>query len=609
MKRTTFALMFFALAAVAAVSRAIEVPAFHPDPALKPARIASAVPLRVAEALALDAFATLAPAREGAAADLAAMAAWNSNGGLPTRVGFARALPAPLALRYETASFEAGLGRRVGGGVLSRAANGDWVWGTSVEIGEAKALRIELAEVDLPAGTRLWVYGAGGVEARSFDLRILRSDRSLLSPTISGERIYLEVELPAGAVGSGAGFVVRRAFEVALSDDAKPVDAALANPESDECLQNGECFDATDFPGIAAARAGVFRFIGAEGSSLFTCSGGLLSDTDDSTLEPWLLTAHHCVDSQDVALSMDMRFFWRFSSCGSSTSTYTLGPLGADLIVTSATSDVTLVRALDASEIPAGATYLGWSSTRPSDGTVLYRLSHPVLASGSTQPQMYSTHVLDETPAINCFATGAPLANFLYSINLADTGISGGSSGSPILRSDAVVVGQLNGTCGVLPTRDGCGTDESIVDGAFATSYPLLQPYLAPTGGQVCVRDATTACLLNGKFKVQVTYQTATASGPAQIMSFGGQRAENVESAFFWFFNATNFEMGVKMVDACVEPFNRSWVFFSGLTSQGFQVTVTRMSDLVQKVYPANPVNHIPTTTADTDAFTCPPAL
>ncbi|MEO8278022.1 MAG: hypothetical protein ABI639_17570, partial [Thermoanaerobaculia bacterium] len=112
------------------------------------------------------------------------------------------------------------------------------------------------------------------------------------------------------------------------------------------------------------------------------------------------------------------------------------------------------------------------------------------------------------------------------------------------------------------------------------------------------------------KFKVQVTYQTATASGPAQIMSFGGQRAENVESAFFWFFNATNFEMGVKMVDACVEPFNRYWVFFSGLTSQGFQVTVTPMIGPdagVPKPFPANAVNQIPTTVADTGAFTCPP--
>jgi hypothetical protein len=128
---------------------------------------------------------------------------------------------------------------------------------------------------------------------------------------------------------------------------------------------------------------------------------------------------------------------------------------------------------------------------------------------------------------------------------------------------------------------------------------------LSPAGA-ICFRDADTACLLGGKFKVEVTYQTVSTSGNAKVMSFNGERAESTESAFFWFFNATNFEMGVKMVDACVEPFNRYWVFFSGLTSQGFQVKVTRMSDGLPKIYPANPINNLPTTTGDTDAFTCP---
>ena len=51
---------------------------------------------------------------------------------------------------------------------------------------------IELADVDLPPGTRFWAYGMGG-EARAFDLRLLREDRSLLSPTIAGDRISLSL--------------------------------------------------------------------------------------------------------------------------------------------------------------------------------------------------------------------------------------------------------------------------------------------------------------------------------------------------------------------------------------------------------------------------------
>lgn len=579
---------------------AIEVAAYTPDPALLPARQAVEAPLRVAEALSLEALAALEPARTGAVADLAALAAWNAGNNRPMRVGFARALAEPLALRVEPQAFAGRIGQRVGGGLLARRANGNWVWGTSVEVAEAKGLRLELADIDLPAGTRFWVYGMGG-EARAFDLRLLREDRTILSPTITGERIYLEVELPSGAEKADSGLSLARVYEVTI-DDFGETGLAPAAPAAEDCLQNGECFDSSDFPAIAQARNGVFRYSFQEGASLYTCSGALLNDADTSTLEPWLLTAHHCIDSQSLALSMDTRFFWRFASCASSASTYSFGPLGADLIVTSATTDVTLARAIDASEVPAGVTYLGWTSLRPADGTILHRLSHPAV-NQITQPQMYSSHQVDETPSFFC---GDPYttANFLSSVNLGGSGISGGSSGSPALRADGIVVGQLLGACGQPP--DGCatGATSNILDGALATSYPLLAPYIG-TSGPACIRDADTACLLNGKFKVEVEWETATNTGTGKVMYFGGERAESDESAFFWFFNASNFEMGVKMVDACVDPFQRYWAFVSGLTSQRYVVRVTKMSTLEQVTY-INELNHLPTTEGDIDAFTCP---
>ena len=121
-----------------------------------------------------------------------------------------------------------------------------------------------------------------------------------------------------------------------------------------------------------------------------------------------------------------------------------------------------------------------------------------------------------------------------------------------------------------------------------------------------CVRDADTACLLSGRFEVEVDWQTAANQGKAQVIDFSGQRAENDESVFWWFFTPTNFEMGVKVLNACVPVLgNRYWVFASGLTDQKWTLRVRDTQTNVTRTY-SNPLNHLSSTFADTAAFACP---
>lgn len=595
--RRSLALALVGLSALAGTVRADEAPLFRPDPALVPFRAPEPAPLRLAEAMSLAPAASLRPAAEAAAPELAAMAAHNAlalTGRVPVQVGFARALPEALRFAAEPARFAASIGQRYDGGWLGRAATGEWVWGTSVAVPGAGALRLELVDVDLPEGTKLWVYGTDG-EARPFDLRLLRADRSLVTPTIEGEEIRLEVALPADAAAPARGFRIDRVFE-------QVADAATLLPMADSCLHNAECYDSSDFPAIESARDAVFQYLFTDGGNSYACTGGLLNDNDPSTLKAWGLTANHCVSSDAVAATVDSAFFYRWNRCAATSATFTQGPVGWDLVATSPTTDVTLLLPLNPAAIPPGVAYLGWTSVRPGDGTVLHRISHPVLdATSQVQPQTYSTQILDDFPEWVC--SGITTTNFLHSVNLDGTGVSGGSSGSPVMNSSGQVVGQLLGSCGDPP--DGCGTDENVLDGAFATSYPLLKSHLSPSG---CVPDADTACLLGGRFKVEVTWTTASATGAGQIMSFSGQRAESDQSAFFWFFNPTNFEMAVKMVDACVPPWNSYWVFVSGLTNQAYQVDITRVglsNPQTTKSY-TNPLGTLPTTIADIIAFSCP---
>jgi hypothetical protein len=119
-----------------------------------------------------------------------------------------------------------------------------------------------------------------------------------------------------------------------------------------------------------------------------------------------------------------------------------------------------------------------------------------------------------------------------------------------------------------------------------------------------CTRSATTACLVNGRFQVTVSYENSGSSGQAQVMSFAGRRAESDESVFLYFTDPSNFEMGLKILPACGVN-NHFWVFIGGLTNQGWQVSILDTSNGRTKSY-SNALNHLTSTTADTSALPCP---
>jgi len=138
------------------------------------------------------------------------------------------------------------------------------------------------------------------------------------------------------------------------------------------------------------------------------------------------------------------------------------------------------------------------------------------------------------------------------------------------------------------------------------TSYSVF-----PFGGATCpaatscTRTGGGACLLGGRFQVTAAYDnTVTGAGPALVMSFGSTRAESNESVFYYFTDPSNFEMGVKVLDAC--SFSSSfWVFIGGLTNQAWNLTVLDTLTGNKKTY-ANNLDVTTVTVTDTAALPCP---
>jgi hypothetical protein len=155
-----------------------------------------------------------------------------------------------------------------------------------------------------------------------------------------------------------------------------------------------------------------------------------------------------------------------------------------------------------------------------------------------------------------------------------------------------------------LPNAAVAGGAVSLTLAPQSLTLLVVPPGAAPPPPPSCTPDATTACLGGGRFQVTVDWQTSTASGAGRVMSFGGQRAENDDSVFYWFFSSTNFEMGLKVLDGCAVN-GKFWVFVSGLTNQGWTVHVHDTATGATKTY-SNALGHLTTTTADTSALSCP---
>jgi streptogramin lyase len=117
-----------------------------------------------------------------------------------------------------------------------------------------------------------------------------------------------------------------------------------------------------------------------------------------------------------------------------------------------------------------------------------------------------------------------------------------------------------------------------------------------------CVPDDHTLCLLNDRFSVAASYQASLADPvrPAAAVKL------TADSGYFWFFASDNVELVVKVLDACIDPFQAHWFFGAGMTNVGVQLVVTDRRTGESKTYgsalgtPFSPIQ-------DTSTFaTCP---
>jgi V8-like Glu-specific endopeptidase len=407
--------------------------------------------------------------------DLAAPA---GNGSVPLLVGVVKAAPAAIGKPF---------GKAFNHGVIEKSGDGSLVWALTVTSPGAQAIRLHLVDFSLPEDTEMFFLGpnsqahgpyrgAGRNGSGDFWTRSIAADTGTVVLRYTGgtpEMARPKMSFVISEVGHIRG---------------RPPRAELQSHDDWPCSDNAACVvdvNCVNSGPAAAAEDAVAKMEWIEGRSIYTCTGGLLADTDTSSQIPYFLTANHCLSSDNS--SLETFFNYTTDSCngGCPDSRVTGGTsppastVGATVAAKGSAGDFTLLT-LDESP-PAGSLFLGWNNSpiAYSDGANLYRVSNPNFG-----PQAYSQH---EVAVSGPECTGWPRGQRIYSVDLMGATM-GGSSGSPVLNSAGEVVGQLSGCCG-FSCGDVCDPDSNwTVDGALAFYWDSVAALLDPQGG--CSSDA-----------------------------------------------------------------------------------------------------------------------
>jgi predicted esterase len=124
-------------------------------------------------------------------------------------------------------------------------------------------------------------------------------------------------------------------------------------------------------------------------------------------------------------------------------------------------------------------------------------------------------------------------------------------------------------------------------------SYPA-----APAGG--CVPGPTALCLQGGRYRVEVTWRDFAGRVGAGSAVPGAA----ADSGLFWFFDAANWELLVKVLDGCAANGHR-WVFAAATTNVEYTLTVTDTLTGAAAVY-RNPLGRSSSAVTDVAALGCP---
>lgn len=398
-------------------------------------------------------------------------------GGRRQPVGVGRALPAPYAEHLDPGSL-----------VWLALPDGGRTGVFAVTSPGAAALRLQLVFQSLPEGVELRFFNpAARAEAVGPVTRALllqsaapgTGPRDYWSPVIDGDTLAVEIYLPPDVEPAALDFALPRISHLVVSPRAGSTSGTEKIGESGGCTLDVAC-DTAGVPASVINSVAMYTFSDPAGES-FQCTGTLLNDTDDTTQIPYFLTANHCIDSQALASTMDILWFYQRSSCGFGALSPVEQSGGATLLATGAAPaapDFTLVR-LDQAP-PSGVGLAGWIPVSISVGSAVTSIHHP---SGDVKKISYG----GSSGFVSFPGSSHPA---FIQVGWSSGVVEPGSSGAGLWTGSGTGM-QLVGT--LWGGDSGCADPQGLdyfgrFDLAFSSLRPWLAPNFVPPSGRVRIK-------------------------------------------------------------------------------------------------------------------------
>lgn len=320
------------------------------------------------------------------------------------------------------------------------------VWRLQLHAAGAKAMTVSYDKFWIPEGAKFFVYNADKTFCigafTSFNNKGMReSPVDFATGFVAGDNIVLEYYEP---IGAETGVIsVERVIYV-----YKNVLAAQSNVmhgvtpgTSMSCNVNINCPEGDDWQKEKRAVAAIYDGIGA------LCTGALINNTGN---KDYFLSADHCFssryDAQGANQMNQLIFYWNYESPDCS-NTYIYNPpssAGAKLVANNSHSDFALLELMESVKDVNGYMpyYLGWTRSSVAAANAV-GIHHP--RGDIKKISIENDAVVSYNSSLNWTDGTTTAKNTHWRVGFDIGTAEGGSSGSPLMNQNHLVIGQLHG--------------------------------------------------------------------------------------------------------------------------------------------------------------------